>query len=189
MIDQLVALDTRIFLYLNGMHNPFFDQLMWLFSSKFFWVPLYIWFLWMLQREYRKQFWVILVMIFVMILLSDQVCNLFKNGVMRLRPSNEPSLAGMVHIVKGYTGGSYGFYSAHASNSFAVAVFIVTMLKRQRKYLLPIGLSFALMVSYSRIYLGVHYPLDVLTGILAGSLIAFLITRIYIGGMRRWGKV
>jgi undecaprenyl-diphosphatase len=109
-----------------------------------------------------------------MVLLSDQMSNLFKNGFMRLRPSNEPAIRHLLHIVNNYTGGPYGFYSGHASNSFAVATFIILTIGREKKYLVWISLSYAVLVSYSRIYLGVHYPLDVLSGALAGILIGSL---------------
>jgi undecaprenyl-diphosphatase len=95
---------------------------------------------------------------------------------MRFRPSNDPVIGHLVHIVNGYRGGSYGFYSGHASNSFAVAVFMIVMVRKLRKIIIPVCLLFACIVSYSRIYLGVHYPLDVIAGALAGSMIAFCIS-------------
>lgn len=107
---------------------------------------------------------------------------------MRLRPSNDPGLMHKVHILKDYRGGPYGFYSGHASNAFAVAIFVILALKSGHKYILPVGLAFALLVSYSRIYLGVHYPLDILTGVVMGSLIAWLMYKAmttFISGKKR----
>ncbi|MBK7029948.1 MAG: phosphatase PAP2 family protein [Bacteroidales bacterium] len=184
MIDALKELDTRFLLFLNSFHNSFFDQLMWLVSDKFTWVPLYIWFLWLLYKKYKSKFWMVLVMITLMIVLSDQMANLFKNGFMRLRPSNEPAIRHLIHIVNGYTGGPYGFYSGHAANAFAVATFVILMLGKEMKYLVWICLSYATLVSYSRIYLGVHYPLDVLTGAIAGILTGGLMVR----GLEKWMK-
>ena len=90
---------------------------------------------------------------------------------MRLRPTNEEHLQGLIHTVNGYTGGMYGFYSGHASNSFAIAMFLIVSVLKGRKYIIPVALIYAILTSYSRIYLGVHYPGDVITGMLAGSLL------------------
>jgi undecaprenyl-diphosphatase len=144
---------------------------MWLFSNKIFWGPLYVWFLWLLYKQFPKQYWTLLLTILVMIIASDQLCNLSKDSFMRLRPTNEEHLQGLIHTVNGYTGGMYGFYSGHASNSFAVAVFMIASVSKGRKYIIPAALVYAILTSYSRIYLGVHYPGDVITGMIAGSLL------------------
>lgn len=170
MLESIKSFDETLFLYLNSHHNMFFDQLMWLFSEKIFWAPLYVWFLWLLYKQFPKHFWSVLLAILVMIVVSDQLCNLSKDGFMRLRPTNEPHLQGLIHIVNGYTGGLYGFYSGHAANSFAIAIFMICSINKTFKYLIPIALSYALLTAYSRIYLGVHYPLDILTGAIIGSL-------------------
>ena len=171
MLETIKAFDESLFLTLNAHHNLFFDQVMWLFSNKIFWGPLYVWFLWLLCRQFPKQYWTLLLTILVMIVASDQLCNLSKDGFMRLRPTNEEHLQGLIHIVNGYTGGMYGFYSGHASNSFAVAIFLIASVSKGRKYIIPVALAYAILTSYSRIYLGVHYPGDVITGMLAGSLL------------------
>lgn len=188
MLESLKELDIQLFLFLNGLHSDFFDTIMWLASSKFTWVPLYAWFLWLLYKKHRKDFWIVVLTVILMIIISDQLCNLSKNGIMRLRPSNDPGLMHKVHILKDYRGGPYGFYSGHASNAFAVAIFVILALKSRHKYILPVGLAFALLVSYSRIYLGVHYPLDILTGVVMGSLIAWLMYKAmttFISGKKR----
>lgn len=179
MIEQLISYDKQLLLYLNSHHTTFLDHLMWLASDRFIWIPLYLWFLWLLFREHRKNFWVVLIAIALMILVSDQLCNLFKNSVLRLRPSNDPTIMAMVHLVKGYTGGTYGFYSAHASNAFAVASFVSLTVQQGKKLVIPIAFTFAILVSYSRIYLGVHFPGDVMTGLLAGTLIGFLTHKLF----------
>lgn len=168
MLEVIKSLDQNLFLFLNAHHNLFFDRLMWLFSQKLFWTPLYVWFLWILYSKYPKHFWTILVAIVLMIVTSDQLCNLAKNGFMRLRPSQDPQLMAMVHIVNDYRGGMYGFYSGHAANTFAVAFFMIVLAAERRKYLVPIALLYAMLTAYSRIYLGVHYPGDVFAGVLAG---------------------
>jgi undecaprenyl-diphosphatase len=179
MLTFLNDLDIHLFLFINGNHNSLLDWIMWTASDRFIWIPLYIWFLWLLFREYKRHFWLLLAAVFIMILASDQLGNIFKYGVMRIRPSNDPAFRQLVHIVKGYTGASYSFYSAHASNSVALAVFMILMIKRSKKYIQPVVIIFALLVSYSRIYLGVHYPLDVMAGAAFGAMIAIVIYKLY----------
>ncbi|MBK7214154.1 MAG: phosphatase PAP2 family protein [Bacteroidales bacterium] len=179
MFERFIAYDKQLLLYLNSLHTPFLDQLMWLASDRFIWIPLYLWFLWLLFREHRKNFWVVLIAIALMVFVSDQLCNFSKNTVMRLRPSNDPTIMALIHLVKGYTGGTYGFYSAHASNSFAVATFVSLTVQNGRKLLIPVAICFALLVSYSRIYLGVHFPGDVLTGMIAGILTGFFVNKLF----------
>jgi len=171
MLETLKSFDESLFLFLNAQHNSFFDPLMWLFSEKLFWGPLYVWFLWLLYKKYPKHYWTVLVAIVLMIIASDQLSNLVKDSVMRLRPSHEPHLQTIIHTLNGYLGGTYGFYSGHASNAFAVAFFIITQLSSERKYIIPVTLIYAVLTSYSRIYLGVHYPGDVLTGAIMGALL------------------
>jgi undecaprenyl-diphosphatase len=171
MLETIKSFDENLFLFLNAQHNSFFDQLMWLFSNKLFWGPLYVWVLWILHKKFPKQYWTVLVTILLMIVASDQLCNLAKDNVMRLRPSNEPRLYSLVHIVNNYRGGMYGFYSGHAANSFAVAFFILTVVAGKWRYIIPVTISYAVLTSYSRIYLGVHYPGDVLSGAIMGALV------------------
>jgi undecaprenyl-diphosphatase len=171
MLEVIKNLDENLFLFLNARHNSFFDPLMWLFSEKFFWVPLYAWFLWLLYKRYPKHYWTVLVTIILMIVVSDQFCNLAKYNVMRLRPSQEPHLYSMVHILNDYRGGMYGFYSGHSANAFAVAFFMITLLAGKYKFIVPVTLTYATLTAYSRIYLGVHYPGDVIMGVIMGILV------------------
>jgi len=171
MLEAIKSFDENLFLFLNSQHSLFFDPIMWLFSKKLFWGPLYVWFLWLLSKKYAKHYWTVLIAIALMIVASDQLCNLAKESVMRFRPTHEPHLETLVHIVNGYTGGMYGFYSGHASNAFAVAFFMIALARNQRKLLIPIALTYALLTAYSRIYLGVHYPGDILTGAIMGALL------------------
>lgn len=184
MIEAIKALDESLFLFLNAQHNSFFDPLMWLFSNLSFWTPLYIWFLWLLYKRYPKHYWTVIVAIAIMITVSDQLCNLSKESFMRLRPTHEPHLQAFIHTLNGYKGGMYSFYSGHAANTFTIAFFMIMALPLSRKYLLPITLAYAIITAYSRIYLGVHYPGDILTGAcmgaLVGSGIAFVHSKIRI---------
>lgn len=180
MFETLRQMDTSIFLYLNGLRSPFLDFVMWWASNKFIWIPLYAGLLWLLIRENRNSVWLLLLMILLLVVLSDQSSNLAKFAFTRFRPSNEPLLKGLVHILRNYSGGDYGFYSGHASSSFAVAVFVICLAGRRHKWLIPLMLFYAILVSYSRIYLGVHYPSDILVGALAGSIYGFAISRLFL---------
>ncbi len=172
MRDSLIHTDQQWLLWLNGHHSPFFDSLMFSATQKYTWVPLYAVILFFLVREYRwKAVWLILAIV-LMITMTDQISNLLKNWVRRPRPCHEPSVAPMVHLVFNKCGGAYGFVSAHAANSFALAVFLARVYKN--RWITSILLVWAILLSYSRIYLGSHYPGDVLAGALIGVMVAFL---------------
>jgi undecaprenyl-diphosphatase len=118
----------------------------------------------------------ILVFAALMILASDQLSDLVKNTVQRLRPSHQPGL--IVHIVEAYKGGTYGFYSAHATNTSSVVIFMIILLGRKYAYVYIPAILWSLFISYTRIYLGVHYPGDIFAGWIAGSLIGYLFAKV-----------
>lgn len=164
----MVELDHKIFLFLNSLHSPFFDPVMWFLSLRSVWAPLYLAIIWMVYRKYGKRAWIPLMLVPVLVLIDDQGSTLLKNLIERPRPCREPALAGMVHTVNGYCAGMFGFVSGHAANSFGIASFIAPLLKK-RWFSWSIFI-WAALVSYSRIYLGVHYPGDILGGALLGIL-------------------
>src|SRR5882724_4109706 len=175
MLKGLQTFDETLFLFLNGKHSPFFDVLMYWASNEFFWIPLYILLFLFLFLRYKKFSWYILICVSLLIASSDQLSsNLIKNLVQRPRPSHVLSLAGRVHLSKAGAGGEYGFVSSHAANSFALALFLVLLLPRGNSAIKYLLIGWALLVSYSRIYNGVHYPGDVLCGILLGGMLAFI---------------
>lgn len=170
MFRWLLELDKDVFLYLNGIHSPQWDSIMWWISRTNSWIPLYIILLIVIiykERPFRFVF--TLLFLAIVVLLSDQISVLIKNLVERPRPTHNSEIAGLVHMVNGYKGGTYGFLSSHAANVFGVATFLANQFKdfKWRFFLF----SWALIVSYSRIYLGVHYPLDIICGAILGSLI------------------
>lgn len=169
MLDALIQWDQELFLWLNNQHNAFLDELMWWISYNFTWVPFYLFLIIVVGRRYGWKILAILVPTLVMLVLcADQSSvQLFKEVFQRPRPCHEPALEGMVHIVKDHCGGKWGFVSSHATNSFAVAVFILSLLKH--RFWMVLMLVWAAVVSYSRVYLGVHYPGDILGGALLGS--------------------
>lgn len=179
MLENLIAWDKKLFLFLNSLHTPAMDTAMVGISNKYLWIPLYLLFLYWMIRFYRMNaVWIILTLIAV-VAVSDLVSvHAFKNVFMRLRPCHDPELIGLVHTVNGKCGGQYGFYSSHATNHFAVAVFTFFVFRGKFRFFTPLIFIWASLIGYSRIYLGVHFPGDVVAGGIAGSVLAVLGFRI-----------
>ncbi len=178
MLDRLINMDINLFLWLNSHHSPFWDHIMWFVSGKIEWIPLYLVLLIFVIQRFKWQSISIVIAVIIAITLADQLAvKVFKEVFERLRPSHNPEIEHLVHLVNNYHGGKYGFVSNHAANSFALAVF--TSLLIRKKWFIAAMLFWALLVSYSRIYLGVHYPGDIIGGAILGSLIGWLIYYIF----------
>jgi undecaprenyl-diphosphatase len=175
MIDSLISRDIELFIYLNNLGSSNWDGV-WLFiSDKYSAIPFYILLLYLTYKQFGiKKTFVAVLFVLALIALSDQTSNLFKYGFKRLRPCHNENISHLIRLVGGRCGGLYGYFSAHAANSTAIAVFFGLLLRKKINYLFPILIVWALLVSYSRIYLGVHYPLDVFTGMLIGFIYAAL---------------
>jgi undecaprenyl-diphosphatase len=186
-LEKLDQLDKQFLLFLNGLHHPFMDDLMWYISLKYTWIPIYLGLIFLLYKLFGvKHFWKIILGILIAVGLSD----FFASGICkpffeRFRPSHSPEIENLVHILREYRGGKYGFISSHASTTFSIAFFVFLALKRfTQKYtwikVVRYGsLFWAALVSYSRVYLGVHYVGDILAGATAGILISWFIFWIY----------
>jgi undecaprenyl-diphosphatase len=179
MLEFILDLDTKLFLFLNGLHSPFWDTIMWAISDKEFWYPFYGILILAMVWRYKWNTIAILLFIALLITLSDQLSvKAFKEVFERWRPSHNPQIKDLVHTVKGYRGGDFGFVSSHAANTFAMAFFTSKLF--QNRYYSWFIFIWAALVSYSRIYLGVHYPLDIMGGALLGMLLGYLIFKLYI---------
>lgn len=167
--------DTDLLLAINGWHNGYWDTFMYAFSGKWVWVPMYAALVYLLARNlpWRTTLWC-LVGVALCITFADQVgASLIRPWAERLRPANpENPISDLVHIVNGYRGGRYGFPSCHAANTFGLAFYL--MLVVRRKALTGLLVAWALVTCYSRAYLGVHYPGDLLAGALLGLVGAAL---------------
>jgi len=173
-VEELLELDKRLLLFLNGWNSPFLDSIMITLTETFIWTPLYAILIFLVIKTYGKSsIWIILG-VGMTILLCDQITTGFmKPFFARPRPSHESELEGLLHLVDGYRGGLYGFASSHAANTFGVAIFIWLSLRKHYRW---IGVIFiwAILMSYTRIYLGVHYPTDILVGAIIGLLCGLL---------------
>lgn len=170
LFQKLLDLDRDWFFYLNQFHSGFWDTVMLLVTRKELWLPLYITIVYFIFSICRGKGILIVFFLIVAVLVSDQVSVLIKDLVQRLRPVHNPEIQHLVHNVL-RKGGLYGFPSSHAANSFAILVFTSAIFRNKGYFFLL--LIWALLISYSRIYAGVHYPLDVLAGMILGILVGF----------------
>lgn len=173
MIEELVRYDTELFLFLNRFGSESWDEFWRIVTLKWTWIPFYAFLLFLIFKKYGlKSTLVVMVCAALMITATDQLSNLFKNGFERLRPCQLDELRETMRYVA-VRCGKYGYFSAHAASSMAAAVFIGLLLKPFYKYAPFLLLFWAVFVAYSRIYLGVHYPLDIITGMFFGASIGF----------------
>ena len=178
-MEEIIALDRQLFLLLNGMGSPSFDLFWITITDKSVNICVYLLLItYFLKKTNLKSFLILLIFTVLLVLITDQFTNLFKYGFQRLRPCYEPSLRGLVRLVKPNCGGSFGYFSGHASNSFALAVFFSLILKDRFTKIPLILISLASTVAYSRIYLGVHFPFDIVGGMFWGLIVRLLVYRL-----------
>jgi len=170
----LQDIDLTFFFFFNGLHSNGADIFFYFVSHRFFWIPLYLIILIATFYTYKKKAIPIVLLLILTIFLTDQSCNVIKRSVQRVRPSHQTEWVEKVHLIdypdgKVYKGGKFGFPSSHAANSMALALFVILFLAQKRKWIIFTAILWVLLVSYSRIYLGVHYPSDLLGGYVVGA--------------------
>lgn len=170
-------MDRALTLAINSCHSPFFDNFFYYYTQTWVWIPAILIFLVYIWRKWGIRSLFVIAAIALCILISDQISSsLLKPLVARLRPTHNPEIADLIHTVHGYRGGLYGFVSSHAANAFTFVTF-TSLLFRNRIYTILITF-WAILFSYSRVYLGVHYVGDVLCGAMVGILVAFVVYKI-----------
>ncbi len=176
MIDFLTRIDTELFLFLNGLHTLWLDPVMTFISGEITWAPFYIILLYLVIKKYKKQSIVIIIGIILLVLCSDQVSSSFFKPVFeRPRPCHNEVIKDLVYLPNGHCGGAYGFISSHACNTFALAAYLTLLLRKHYSKIAWVMFTWATLVAYSRIYMGVHYPGDVIVGAAVGAIIGFVI--------------
>ena len=187
MLEEILRIDTELFLYLNNLGTSSFDSFWSFLSRKEANIAVYLsGILFFLKNKGFRSYKIksldvfyIFSIVLVMILISDQSANIFKDSFQRLRPCYDELIKDSVRLVKEGCGGKHGFFSAHASNSFSLAVFFGLLFKDFSKYPIYFTLIFASLISYSRVYLGVHYPLDIIFGALFGMINGLVIYSVH----------
>ena len=179
MIEEILKLDSKLFLYLNNLGTSKFD-IFWISLSKIeanILMYLFLILLFFYIQKIRPKLIYIIYLFFVialMIAITDQGANIFKDSFQRLRPCYNESIIDSFRLVKENCGGKYGFFSAHASNSFSLAIFFGLLFINRIRYIIMITIVYASLISYSRIYLGVHYPIDIFFGGFFGIFVGFV---------------
>ena len=179
-MELVLELDRNLLIFLNSLGSEKFDNLWLILTNKFTHIPLYLLLLFLLFRSlrysYQKQklykvYSIYMLSIVFLIFISDQLSNLFKNSIQRLRPCHDDQIQNIIRVVKEDCGGLYSFFSAHASNSFVIATILILFMNRKKEYFLLF--LWAAVVAYSRVYLGVHYPSDIIIGSLIGISVSY----------------
>lgn len=179
MIEKLKELDADFVLFVNGKHTPLLDSFFYIISQTWVWIPLYVFLFLHVFKSFKSSTWLVLLSVALLITISDQFASgLIKNSVMRYRPSHNVTLGPQLHFVNDYKGGMYGFISSHAANVFAITSFLTFVLKDKWKWLWLLWI-WAATVSFSRIYLGVHYLSDIIGGALSGIFFAWIISKLF----------
>jgi len=179
MLDQILKLDESLFIYLNNLGTEFWDPFWLLYTEKWAHIPLILVFLFFMHKVFgTKKLLVSLLVIALMITVTDQLTNLAKHGFKRPRPCRVPELEGVIRYIAKRCS-RYGYFSGHSSNSMAIALFLGSILKNRFKYVFFFVIPWALAMGYSRIYIGVHYPADLLTGFTVGLINGCLFFKLF----------
>jgi undecaprenyl-diphosphatase len=187
MLEKILSLDQNLFIYLNSLGSEAYDGLWLLITKQVNWIPLFLLLFYIIFKKLgTKQSLYLLLFVAVLLLFTDQITNLFKNGFQRLRPCSDPDINTKIRIVQSRT--SFSFFSGHAANTMAVATFLYLIFKKDFKYFWLLFL-WPLIFAYSRIYLGLHYPLDIICGYLCGATLGLLMFKLYQKAQKKYFPV
>ena len=179
-MGTLSTIDSDLFLFLNGLHVDWLDRIMVIITEMWAWIPLYLLLIYWTVKQYGKRCWWVFLAVSIVVLFSDQLAShVCKPLVHRLRPCYNDDFQDLIYLPNGLAGGKYGFVSSHAANTFAVATFLTAALKRYRPWAAIVLFLWALLSSYSRIYIGFHYPGDILCGAILGALVGMVIWKVF----------
>lgn len=186
---DIISWDEQLFLFLNNLGTERWDGFWMFVTNKLSWIPLYIVLAYLLYKQFgAKKLLITLGLTGLMVLCADQISHYYKDTlVQRLRPCFNENIFEQMRLVKDSCGGKYGFFSGHATNHFAIAIFLGLIFKsvRKRGYF-PVLFLWASMIAFSRVYIGVHYPLDIFSGALIGSLLGLLFFRFWEMAIRKF---
>lgn len=176
-MEELLKFDKELFIFLNSLGSVSYDDFWSIITQQIYWTPFFIGVFYLIQKKVGwKNFGIAIVFLALLITFTDQITNLVKNGIQRLRPCNDPEIKEIIRVV--ISRNSYSFFSGHASNSMGSTMFIFLIIRNYYKhtYLL---FFFPIIFAYSRIYLGLHFPLDILTGYIFGIVNGIVFYKLY----------
>lgn len=191
MLDLIKHIDRELFLIINGHYSKTFDFLMSHVSGKFTWIPVYLFLLISVYQKFRlKKTLIVVGLVITLIFICDRTSVvLFKDVVQRYRPCHNLEIKNAIHLVNNYCGGQFGFVSSHAANMFGLATFFSLLFCKKIDWKFYLFMIWATLIGYSRIYLGVHYPLDVIGGAALGTLTGGIIGKIGLNVLKRSGNL
>jgi membrane-associated phospholipid phosphatase len=189
MLEQLNQIDQNIFFFINqGLSNDFFDWLMPILRNRYFWTPLYLFLAVFFVRNYGRQGWMILIFMGLTFGITDYFSSsILKPSFERLRPCNDPTIKAEVNA-RIVCGTGFSLPSSHAANHFSLAVFLITVFYAKWKPIMFLGILWAFSISFAQMYVGVHYPGDILLGTIVGGMIGYIVSTVllHLHAFRQW---
>lgn len=178
---HIVSFDVELFQFINGgLSNGLFDAILPVFRNKLTWIPLYLLVAFLLWRNKGRQGLVILLFLIISVAFADIVSShLLKPLFHRLRPCQNPALSDSIRLVLQHCSGAFSFPSSHASNHFALGLFLGLVFRKEKPIILYLGILWAAIISFAQVYVGVHYPSDVFGGMLVGLFVSILNYYVY----------